>query len=392
MNPITGPLASTQQLGAAPGSSFYEELSRYRQAKPFDLPLPYRVVRRFSAHCSTAGSHPIYWPSHAGFNAYGSQGNADAWALPHSHRKLTDLMDDATNRARNKALAGISDLSDSWGESLGEYRQALGMMQLRCFSLASSFRAFKRGDWVEGVRVLNIDPNSLSKPGQPSYRGWTKWHPRRISRHAAAIWMEFHFGWSPTVSSIFNTLEFLTNQMPTGHLSVSSRKSDVYSYSAKAGTGSNPLRWKGQHNLTAWCRITTKWRISNPNLFLLNRMGLINPASIAWNLAKFSWFLGWVVNLEDVLNNWTDLYGLELTNPCYTRGCVDNCSSSYEQEYPAGELYEFISNTNSSLYNERKMGLPDAVLRVKNPFAKLSVSRGLTAISFLVQTGIKPKL
>lgn len=381
MEPVVGPHNTTVMNGVLPGASFYEAKSMYGQKPPYDLALPYQVYRRVHSSVAVAGPN---WGSvvTSGFLAGGSQGNADTWAFSSTHTIPTGLMADALNRARQKCLDRLGS-SAGWAENIAEYKQAASMMGARLWTLARAWKMLKSGNLIEALRVLNISPDSLVIGGIPS----RKWTPRNVSRHYAALWMEIHFGWSPLLNDIYETLDILSSKPEPGHVSESACRFESFKYYAKGDKSTGLPYFYGDHETIAWGRISFRWEITNPNLYLASRLGVVNPATLAWNLLPLSWFVDWIVDVSAFLNNWSDLFGITLTDPCYTKGFKDVCRSRVESHY-AGSLYGSGASVTQSLWCKRTIGFPDSQLRVKNPFNRISVSRGLTAISYLTQVGI----
>lgn len=210
---------------------------------------------------------------------------------------------------------------------------------------------------------------------------------RDIARHWSSIWLELHFGWSPLLQDIYNSTLVLESEV-TGHFSESSFVHTEIVYKVSGNDSTGLPAFSGTHNVMAWARVSAGWRVKNPNLFLANRMGIANPATIAWNLARMSWFVDWFANVSAFLNNWSDLFGIELEQPCYTKGFKDVCRSQMRATY-RGILQYDCNSTTQSLYCQRYTGFPSYVLKVKNPFYRISLTRGLTAISYLTVKGIK---
>lgn len=374
--------STTEQSGALPGATFYEERTRSGQKPPYDLALPYRVYRRSHSSVTVTGSHP-WIQGMTGFAAYGSQGNEETWAYRHTHAFPTGLIADAQNRARKKALQAIGDTA-GWAENLAEYKQAMGMMSSRLWILGRAFAQLRAGNLPGALKALNISADQLKKNGVP----WSKMNARYVSRHAASLWMELHFGWSPLLNDIWTSIQILSEKPEGGSVSKGARAYGTETYYAPGNDYTGLPHFRGKHKVEAWARVSFRWEVVNPNLYLANRMGLVNPATLLWNLAPLSWFADWIVDVSSWLNQWTDLLGLKLSEPCYTVGFKDACDSHVWCVYADQNWYTYKSTTQS-MYCRRILGFPDATLRAHNPFYRISPARGFTAISYLIQKGIK---
>lgn len=58
--------------------------------------------------------------------------------------------------------------------------------------------------------------------------------------------------------------------------------------------------------------------VTNPNLWLGNKLGLINPLSVAWDLVPWSFVANMFVNIGQLLGSLTDLAGLSLRDDSLT--------------------------------------------------------------------------
>lgn len=67
---------------------------------------------------------------------------------------------------------------------------------------------------------------------------------------------------------------------------------------------------------------SAKVDIENPNLWLLNRLGLINPAMVAWDLVPWSYVVNMLVNVNSMIGSVTDEIGLKISNRSVTRTCL----------------------------------------------------------------------
>jgi len=54
--------------------------------------------------------------------------------------------------------------------------------------------------------------------------------------------------------------------------------------------------------------------ISNPNLWLLNRLGLINPVGVLWDAIPWSFLVGAFVNVNAMINSLTNEVGLNISD------------------------------------------------------------------------------
>jgi hypothetical protein len=124
--------------------------------------------------------------------------------------------------------------------------------------------------------------------------------------------------------------------------------------------------------------------VSNPNTALANQMGFINPAAVAWELVPFSFLVDWFLPVGDFLNSFTDLLGHSVHYPYTTTKRV---ASGLARQADG----RFITDTQIDACNlNRVLSLPTYKLRTV-PFKGLSLSRGATAISLVIQQFLQLK-
>lgn len=65
---------------------------------------------------------------------------------------------------------------------------------------------------------------------------------------------------------------------------------------------------------TARVTLSASCLVSNPNLALANRLGVINPAVVAWDLVPWSFVVNMFVNVNELLSSLTDEVGYDVTD------------------------------------------------------------------------------
>jgi hypothetical protein len=126
---------------------------------------------------------------------------------------------------------------------------------------------------------------------------------------------------------------------------------------------------------------STKVTIDNPNLWLLNRMGLINPLTVAWDLVPWSFVVNMFVNVNSLLNSVTDTVGLNVTDMSITRTC------KLIHDYSLADKPSGTDRRRSSInvYQKRRvLGVPlKPTVEVKIP--ELNWELALIASSLVIQ-------
>lgn len=328
-------------------NSYRSKTKRYRAPNPFGLD----VISGDFIYCFF------------GSPVYPDVPNTYAHTATNGGRSIDAL---ASNKALSQFVDRLRDLqSASVATTLAEWRQAESMLVARATQLSEGLRALRRGDFKKLNKLFKAPKGFRAK-----------------AKGGANMWLEYHFGWSPLVQDIYNAVQVLSAVPPSQKVRGRGRSSEpILVRNAPIGATTYI-----QEDLTYSCRVEcgAEMFTSNPNTALANQMGFINPAAVAWELVPFSFLVDWFLPVGDFLNSFTDLLGHSVHYP-YT---TTKRSAIGLYRYADGR---FITDTWLSAANlGRVLGLPSYKLRT-TPFKGLSLSRGATAISLVIQQFLQVK-
>lgn len=134
----------------------------------------------------------------------------------------------------------------------------------------------------------------------------------------------------------------------------------------------------------AHCTYAAVVRVSNPNLWLLNRLGLINPAVVLWDAIPWSFVVNMFVNVNQVVSQYTSEVGLLVTERSFTRTASTDVDTLIFRHPgpPSGKLVGSSRIRNE--WKQRDVGtIPQVSWQVKLP--ALNWELALIASSLLVQ-------
>lgn len=177
--------------------------------------------------------------------------------------------------------------------------------------------------WTQSREMIVKRLSDVRNPLEKAYRrlrGDTRAlrHLRHKRDPLANEVLETEFGWRPLFGDIHAALvtvceDAIPPQWVTGRGEVSvderfpwRRNGDFVRYKQD---------WIGTYRTSYGAKVS----ISNPNLWLLNRLGLINPATVAWDLVPWSFVVNMFVNTNAMLNQFTDEVGLSVSERSITR-------------------------------------------------------------------------
>lgn len=400
--PITGPFASVRSGGKPPSASLYDNQLKYRQVKPYDKPAPYKREYRYYGPMSKGGTNPEVWVD---FTASVASSLGDVFPMRAVDPRVSSEFSFLLNKARASMVDGLG-ANAAIGETIGEYKQLQDMLGTKFRAIAGSLKQLTRGNLAGAILALGQPVSTgLGSRLLKKYKGTPVASRRTKSRRkaktftptvtkvapfsaASKIWLELHFGWAPLVKDIYAVIDLLTNSTLTGVATGKASKTIPWTYVKHTYPSGAKYSYQGVHKTRYRVLCQTDWRVVNPNLWLASRLGLVNPASIAWNLIPLSFLIDWFASVNQVLDEWSDFLGVETSNSFYTVTCRDAVDSSVVAYYPGSITYFYQRAQTKSVFIERKLGIPNVRLGIK-PLKRLSMSHSVTASALLCSIGLK---
>lgn len=237
-------------------------------------------------------------------------GGAQIWAPPSGY-SWTKLDNEAYAKFQGKIRKG----SASMGVTLASWKQSRDMIISRSKHL---------GKTLDGC-LESLQGN-----------GKLREKLRRTKEPLANQVLEYEFGWVPLYQDLHAALTTVCKDgIPDEWVTSRARTYLMESWK----DGSNPIN---RHTIDGQMQTSynAKVAITNPNLWLLNRLGLINPATVLWDLIPWSFVVNMFVNTNAMINSITDEVGLSISNQNITRsvrfGYERFSQSTPSTQYPMG--------------------------------------------------------
>lgn len=292
----------------------------------------------------------------------------------------------ASNRAYAALVQAVKSGDAGLGVTLASYKQTYAMITLR----ANMIRKLARKAEITAEQI-NLSRRRRKAEWRRAKRRNvpTKWRPADfLPVGSANIFLEGLFGWLPLYGSIVAGMEVLTGDTPYELISRSRKVSKKFPW--QEFPGFDPGFLSQECMLTVRCNQSAAFRINNPNAWLANQMGLINPAVVAWDLVPWSFVVNMFVNVNSLLNQFTDFYGLEVSGSSTTTREDYFETSVFKKILWGGQPY-YIQDTRilNNYRKSRTIGLTLPQLEFRLP--PLSLSSAVMATSLMVQqiTGLK---
>jgi hypothetical protein len=356
VGPVSGPFYKSSSLPVGSPVPFYRfDQKSYRQRKPFNVPLPYSSSKYLSG--------PILDPLDR-FGWLGGYGIRYASVTSYFSVKDQNLIDLAYAKAYGKLTDALGDQS-LWLVNLIEVEQSLAMITKRAIQLSRFARALNRFDFPSAAKHLGVDLKKVK-------------NLKSSAKASANNWLEFHFGWDPLVKDINAAVQTLNNR-PAYNTVVEGKASVT---TDKSHSGGNDQTLTVYHEVfRTRVRMSARVSVVNPNLFLANQLGLVNLASTALEVVKFSFIADWFSNLGQFVSSLTTFAGLSVDLPQYTtyQSAVGRVDVTWKADsYRASAFW-------GTIFTDRYTGsLPGPPFVIK-PWKAPSAVRAATAVSLLIQ-------
>jgi len=323
----------------------------------------------------------------------------DAGGIPYVSNKAPAYAYDAAYKRLQKAIGESSSLA----VSLAERKQAVDMIEKRCLQLFDFGKALKKGRFAEAASVLGIKldlPVSKGKLKQEARNRNTKkfkWSKQPLNVTATGLrkpprgkrpapsksksfadnYLEFHFGWSPLLADIYSAAQVLEDGIPPPIIK-------------GRGTGRDTVRVTGDYGYEQWvctakCQLIADVVIDNPNLNLLERLGLANPIAVLWEVVPWSFVVDWFSNVGQFLTALLPLNGIALQRLART----DYNTWDYVQAIPSFNRLKSAKMVTVFRSIPSGNSFPPPAIMLYD-FKGFSPRRGAAAVSLLLQQMATP--
>ena len=202
---------------------------------------------------------------------------------------------------------------------------------------------------------------------------------RKLEKEIAGLHLEVIFGWTPLLEDIHAaTTSVIQKAVPPQHVTSRATLVDRVLISRD----SNQLHEELSSYITYRESWSTTVRISNPNLWLAERAGLLNPAAVAWDAVPWSFVVNMFVNTGQLVNSLSDFAGLTFESFSRTRTTNIQASLTTTRRWmrdPAGRVDHWRNTKRRELLS----GPPGPRLSFRLP--ELSVGTCAMAASLFLQ-------
>lgn len=203
-----------------------------------------------------------------------------------------------------------------------------------------------------------------------------KWRRREA---AAGGYLEYIFGWAPLIEDIKNAFGVLFNEVPW----------PVFARGRSTGkhlfnNSYPPGNYNGQHilydGMSGSIAVTcvASYDVTNQNSHLLNRLGLLNPLVVVWDIIPWSFLVGMFVNVGSILKSMTDEVGLTAR--------YQSTTTTVDWDYTLTKMGNlraptaFATKREKGMHKFRYTSLPSQSLQVRIPDFNIGTTAMLASL------------
>jgi len=168
-----------------------------------------------------------------------------------------------------------------------EGRQTIELIRDSCSRLIGGFNALRKGD----VRTL---VNQFKKPGSQKSVDSAKKH-LQLGDFSAAL-LELRYGWQPLLQDLYELMKALKGR--TGTRQVTFRARQTVSQFAEVSVTPQYYPMPGQQTTSLSYKVVFTESLSKPR-----ELGLLDPASVAWEKLPWSFVIDWFIPIGTYLGD-----------------------------------------------------------------------------------------
>lgn len=294
-------------------------------------------------------------------------GNTDLYGDPVGKEPF--LENAAINRSYGILVKRLRGETAALGITLASWKQSLAMIVLRSTAIRKLAQKCER----KAARQQRASRRQRRKRKAQGLQS-------ALPVDSANLFLEGMFGWLPLVTDIYQAFKVMTDDIPGGWISgVATEQKRINVHSGYYPPVGSLLSFEG--TLKFRVKQTCMVRVTNPNVWLANKLGVINPALVAWDLVPWSFVVNWFANIPQVLGSMTDFAGVTISNASTTRKW--EVSQGWTARSLPGHDQIMEVSSRESTVKHRQLGLMLPSLQMRIP--KVDMGLALISVSLMVQ-------
>lgn len=219
---------------------------------------------------------------------YGKDAGATPIAMGFTHELMFGQRDAQFAALRDRAFAKMYDQLRGDSEVVVDLVE--GKTTLRMLRSTAKF--------VDGVgQILSLVGEKVTKSG---HRG------QRALDYATQKWLEYRYGWTPLVGSIYSAFDNLATQASNAVVPIVARsgsKSNSSRVLSLSLSGASFGSYRVEEEVRRSARVLLSYNFDIGGMSRVGDWTSLNPATIAWELLPLSFVADWLVSIGEFLRN-----------------------------------------------------------------------------------------
>lgn len=279
----------------------------------------------------------------------------------------------ALARARQDLIEKTLDQKINLAQAVAEGQKTIDLVASSATKIANAFIALKKGKISAAHRAL-----TGSKKSAP------------LGSSLADNWLALQYGVKPLLNDVYGAAEHLAQnpKPPTFIVTGNGHANDSHQEYDYPGAGNSGRIIVKELDYDSRAKVQVRYQVANHAVKSMSQLGIVNPATLAWELLPWSFVVDWFLPVGDYLAGLNYDAGLEFVTGCeiqftknsWTHTLTGNDFISQPYRYTIGRT-ELGTSSNIRHDRTRIYGSPGPVTpSFKNP---LSTDHMLNALALL---------
>lgn len=216
--------------------------------------------------------------------------------LPVFNRNGIEIPSWLINAVEIDAKISLKQQKVNYTVELAQAGEAFRMISKNLQTLFFAYKYAKQGQWGHAAHELGVGHAFQRK-------GLLKQSAKDLSNR----WLELQYGWLPLLHDIRDGYEDVRDGFVRKSQGIFVRKVKTIpvreEFEEVLYSSIPPVRGTYKSTGTQGCRVRLDYTLDNENLANAAKVGLTNPAELAWELIPFSFVLDWIVPVGDFISS-----------------------------------------------------------------------------------------
>jgi len=290
------------------------------------------------------------------------------------------------DRLNQKLLSKIKGSNINLGVVWGERQKTIDMLAQTAGKLAGALSHLRKGDFMGAARDLGIAGKKRANSR------FNADYAKDRARALGSGWLELQYGWKPLLTDLHGAVEELVDSYIAPHtMTVYAANAFSENVSFIQTTNDAGLRRSvfvnGVKSVNLRGGVTFYRKPGAPQD--LPRLGITNPAVVAWELVPFSFVVDWIWPIGNWLETLDATLGVEfLTGFNSVKQSATLAGVATTSGVASGLTYEGTTSSSSTFLDFRRTVLTDfpsvGLPRFKNPVSTGHMWNALALLSQMV--------